>query len=153
MSGAWAKFPHSTILHYTCRLLLTENNGKNNVIAVRLCAVFVVSWWRNKGLHILNRKHNEVWGCAEIWPVPVLLSFEPASVTPQMTIEARRSIVAVNSMTKNADLKSVQKRVQNPNSKDQARSLTSLRSDEGLTLETSVFDSFTVDNLPYRPCG
>ena len=26
-------------------------------------------------------------------------------------------------------------------------------SDEGLTLETSVFESFTVANLPYRPCG
>ena len=25
--------------------------------------------------------------------------------------------------------------------------------DEGLTLETSVFESFTVANLPYRPCG
>ena len=24
---------------------------------------------------------------------------------------------------------------------------------EGLTLETSVFESFTVANLPYRPCG
>ena len=24
--------------------------------------------------------------------------------------------------------------------------------DEGLTLETSVFESFTVANLPYRPC-
>ena len=61
-----AKFPHSPILHYTCRLLLTENNGKNNVIAVGLCSVFVVSWWRNKGLHTFNRMHNEVWGCAEI---------------------------------------------------------------------------------------
>ena len=26
-------------------------------------------------------------------------------------------------------------------------------SDEGLTLETSVSESFTVANLPYRPCG
>ena len=26
-------------------------------------------------------------------------------------------------------------------------------SDEGLTLETLVFESFTVANLPYRPCG
>ena len=26
-------------------------------------------------------------------------------------------------------------------------------SDEGLTLETSVFESFTVANLPCRPCG
>ena len=25
--------------------------------------------------------------------------------------------------------------------------------DEGLTLETSVFESFTVAILPYRPCG
>ena len=25
--------------------------------------------------------------------------------------------------------------------------------DEGLTLETSVFESFTVANLPYRLCG
>ena len=49
-------------------ILLTENNSKNNVIAVVLCAVFVVSWWRNKGLHTLNRMHNEVWGCAEIKP-------------------------------------------------------------------------------------
>ena len=24
---------------------LKENNGKNNVIAMELCAVFVVSWW------------------------------------------------------------------------------------------------------------
>ena len=62
----WAKFPHSPILHYACRSLLTENNGKHNAIAVGLCAVFVVSWWRNKGLHTLNRMHNEVWGCAEI---------------------------------------------------------------------------------------
>ena len=61
-----AKFPHSPILHYTCRSLLTENNGKNNATAVGLCAVFVVSWWRNKGLHTLNRMHNEVWGYAEI---------------------------------------------------------------------------------------
>ena len=36
-----AKFPHSLILHYACRSLLTENNGKNNTTAVRLCAVFV----------------------------------------------------------------------------------------------------------------
>ena len=28
-----------------------------------------------------------------------------------------------------------------------------IHSDEGLTLETSVFKSFTVANLPYRPCG
>ena len=63
-----AKFPHSPILHYTCRLLLTENNGKNNVIAVGLCTVFVVSRWRNKGLHTLNGMHNEVWDCAEILP-------------------------------------------------------------------------------------
>ena len=54
-----AKFPHSPILHYACRSLLTENNGKNNAIAMGLCAVFVVSWWRNKGLHTLNRMHNE----------------------------------------------------------------------------------------------
>ena len=26
----WAKFPHSPILHYACRSLLTENNVKNN---------------------------------------------------------------------------------------------------------------------------
>ena len=62
----WAKFPHSTILHYACRSLLTEINDKNNVTAVGLYALFVVSWWQNKGLHTLNRKHNEVWGCAEI---------------------------------------------------------------------------------------
>ena len=29
----------------------------------------------------------------------------------------------------------------------------SIHSDEGLTLETSVFESFTVANLPYRPRG
>ena len=40
---------------------LKENNGKNNVRAMELCAVFVVSWWWNKGLHTLNRMHNEVW--------------------------------------------------------------------------------------------
>ena len=58
-----AKFPHSPILHmhYACRSLLTENNSKNNATGVELCAVFVVSWLRNKGLHILNRMHNEVW--------------------------------------------------------------------------------------------
>ena len=28
-----------------------------------------------------------------------------------------------------------------------------VHSDEGLTLETSVFESLTVANLPYRPCG
>ena len=38
-----AKFPHSFILHYACRSLLTENNHKNNAIAMGLCAVFVVS--------------------------------------------------------------------------------------------------------------
>ena len=37
-----AKFPHSPILHYACRSLLTENNGKNNAIAVGVCVVFVV---------------------------------------------------------------------------------------------------------------
>ena len=42
-----AKFPHTPILHYACRSLLKENNGKNSVTAVGLCAVFVVSWWRN----------------------------------------------------------------------------------------------------------
>ena len=31
--------------------------------------------------------------------------------------------------------------------------LVSKETDEGLTLETSVFESFTVANLPYRPCG
>ena len=61
-----AKIPHSPILHYACRSLLTENNGKHNATAVGLCAVFVVSWWQNKGLYTLNRMHNEVWGCAEI---------------------------------------------------------------------------------------
>ena len=29
---------------------------------------------------------------------------------------------------------------------------STIHSDEGLTLETSVFESFTVANLPYRPC-
>ena len=28
-----------------------------------------------------------------------------------------------------------------------------IHSDQGLTLETSVFECFTVGNLPYRPCG
>ena len=28
-----------------------------------------------------------------------------------------------------------------------------LQYDEGLKLETSVFESFTVANLPYGPCG
>ena len=28
-----------------------------------------------------------------------------------------------------------------------------IHSDEGLTLETSVFESFKVANLPHRPCG
>ena len=28
-----------------------------------------------------------------------------------------------------------------------------IHSDEGLTLETSIFESFTVANLPYRPYG
>ena len=37
-----AKFPHSPILHYACRSLLTENNDKNNATAVKLCVVFVV---------------------------------------------------------------------------------------------------------------
>ena len=32
-------------------------------------------------------------------------------------------------------------------------SRSEIHSDEGLTLETSVFESFTVANLPYRPCG
>ena len=71
-----AKFPHNPLLHYACRSLSTENNGKNNATAVGLCAVFVVSWQRNKGLHTLNRMHNEVWGCAEISPrisIPVIL--------------------------------------------------------------------------------
>ena len=40
-----AKCPLSPVLHYACKSLLTENNGKNNAIAVGLCAVFVVSWW------------------------------------------------------------------------------------------------------------
>ena len=31
--------------------------------------------------------------------------------------------------------------------------MTRIHSDEGLTLETSVFESFTVANLPYRPRG
>ena len=28
-----------------------------------------------------------------------------------------------------------------------------IHSDEGPTLEMSVFESFTVANLPYQPCG
>ena len=39
-----AKFPHSPILYYACRSLLTENNVKNNATAVGLCAVFAISW-------------------------------------------------------------------------------------------------------------
>ena len=61
-----AKFPHSPILHYACRPLLTGDKNKNNATVVGLCDVFVVFWWRDKGLHTLNRMHNEVWGCAEI---------------------------------------------------------------------------------------
>ena len=60
-----------------------------------------------------------------------------------------RVIVLVISTWRLADLKSL------------ARLLPDLHStqsyyhysDEGLTLETSVFESFTVANLPYRPCG
>ena len=44
VKGIKAKFPHSPILHYAYRSLLTENNGKNNARAVGLCTVFVVSW-------------------------------------------------------------------------------------------------------------
>ena len=64
--GKMVKFPHNPILYYACRSLLTENNDKNNATAMGLCAAFVVFWWRDKGLHTLNRMHNEVWGCAEI---------------------------------------------------------------------------------------
>ena len=38
----WAKFPHSPILHYACRSLLTENNDKYTALAMGLCAGFVV---------------------------------------------------------------------------------------------------------------
>ena len=48
-------------------VIVNGNNGKNNATAVGLCAVVVVSWWRNKGLRTLNRMHNEVRGCPEIW--------------------------------------------------------------------------------------
>ena len=37
----WTKFPHSLILHSACGSLLTENKGKNNAMAIKLCAVFV----------------------------------------------------------------------------------------------------------------
>ena len=37
-----AKFPHSPILHYACRSLLTENNSKNNATVVGLCAFFLL---------------------------------------------------------------------------------------------------------------
>ena len=44
-----------------------------------------------------------------------------------------------------------------PNSKARPNSIfhyySLIHSDEGLTLETSVFESFTVANLPYRPCS
>ena len=33
------------------------------------------------------------------------------------------------------------------------KSVLRIHSDEGLKLETSLFESFTVANLPYRPCG
>ena len=33
------------------------------------------------------------------------------------------------------------------------RTKACIHSDEGLTLETSIFESFTVANLPYRLCG
>ena len=36
---------------------------------------------------------------------------------------------------------------------NQGTALIIVRPDEGPTLETSVFGSFTVANLPYRPCG
>ena len=64
MSPDLPKFPHNPI---PCmQVIVNGNNGKNNAIAMGLCAVFVVFWWRNKGLHTLNRMHNEVWDCAEI---------------------------------------------------------------------------------------
>ena len=47
---------------------LTENNGKNNTIAVGLHVFFIVFWWRDKGLLTLNRMHNEVWAYEEILP-------------------------------------------------------------------------------------
>ena len=60
-------FPHNPILHYACRALLTESNGKNNSTVVGLCAFFVVFWWCDKGIHILSRMpHNKVWGYMEI---------------------------------------------------------------------------------------
>ena len=43
---------------------------------MKLCAVFVVSRWRNKGLHTLNRMHNEVWCRAEIKPNKVKMCLE-----------------------------------------------------------------------------
>ena len=36
-----AKFPHSPILYYACRSMVTENNGKNNATAVGLDAVLL----------------------------------------------------------------------------------------------------------------
>ena len=54
-----AKFPHSPILHYVCRSLLTENNDKNYATAVGLCTVKL---YFSGG----ETMHNEVWGCAEI---------------------------------------------------------------------------------------
>ena len=61
-TGLPAKFPHTSLC---MQVIVNENNGKNNATAMGLCAVFVVSWWRNKRLHTLNRVHK-VWGCAEI---------------------------------------------------------------------------------------
>ena len=55
-----AKFPHSPILYYACRLLLTENNGKNNATAVGQCAIFVVSWWKYGAV----RKFCQLYFCA-----------------------------------------------------------------------------------------
>ena len=38
-----------------------------------LCAFFVVSWWRNKGLHTLNRMHNEQGAVQNFCPPFVIL--------------------------------------------------------------------------------
>ena len=48
-----SKFPHSPILHYACRSLLTENNGKNNAIAMgtmRCSCCFLVAKQRTTNI-------------------------------------------------------------------------------------------------------
>ena len=62
-SAKFSAQPHTSLC---MQVIGNRNNGKNNAIAMRVYAVFVVSWLQNKRLHTLNRMHNEVWGSAEI---------------------------------------------------------------------------------------